>query len=291
MEMQETLIFRSYGKINWFLSIGDLREDGYHEIQSLIQKVSLYDEIEIVPSSCDSITCDYPIPVGKGSLLWRTLRKLREIYPDLAHTHFSITIKKHIPPGSGLGGGSSNVASLLRELPRFYGATVFKEDLLRVSLALGSDIPFFLEDASFALVQGRGEKVLPLKPVPQRYLVLFFPPFSVSTTWAYRAWDREKTCWQVLTQARKESFQKFLAGGNYETIEEVIWNDFELLVIRYYPALQTYRDRLMDLGCQYVFMTGSGSTLVGVVRTKEEGEEMSQKLGKEGFRVVLASTL
>lgn len=288
--MNDFCIFRSHGKINWFLGIGDRREDGYHEICSLMQKIALYDEIEVSLSTQDCITCNYSVPLDEGSLLKRTLTVLRMLYPRLTEVGFTITVKKRIPPGSGLGGGSSNAATLLRFLPSLLEISVSQEDLFAIAPELGSDVPFLLHESPFALVKGRGEKVIPLRHCPQRFLVLLFPSFSISTSWAYQKWDEEMLSCQSSTQSGKTFLQEFLKSEG-EKIEKVIWNDFETLVFRYYPILGAYREKLMALGCQKVFMTGSGSTLVGVVESASKGQEIVRVLNRENIHAVLTSTL
>ena len=291
MTMPDIHVLKSYGKINWFLGVGDLREDGYHEIRSLMQKIALYDEIEIAIASFDSITCNYLVPVDGESLLGRTLVALRRLCPALSEIRFTINIKKSIPPGSGLGGGSSNVATLLRFLPPLLGIHVAEGELLKVALSLGSDVPFFLYNTPFALVRGRGEEVIPLHHRPRRFLVLLFPSFPVSTSWAYRKWDEEVGNLKHGAFQREWTLERFLQDGKDEMIEQVIWNDFEGLVFRYYPVLRMYQEMLLELGCQKAFMTGSGSTLVGTVESAEKGKEIVEKLGQKGIKATLTSTL
>ena len=114
--MSEKFILPSHGKINWFLKIGEMRSDGYHEIESLMQKIAFGDEIEVSleERERDYIACNFPIPTGEDGVLSRLLVELRKIAPPLREVGFNIKIKKNIPPGSGLGGGSSNVASILQ---------------------------------------------------------------------------------------------------------------------------------------------------------------------------------
>ncbi|NSW77017.1 MAG: 4-(cytidine 5'-diphospho)-2-C-methyl-D-erythritol kinase [Candidatus Atribacteria bacterium] len=289
--MPDIHVVRSYGKINWFLSIGSLRKDGYHEICSLMQKISLYDEIEMSIAPSDSITCNYSVPVGEESLLGRTLVTLRELYPLLSKVGLAIKIRKFIPPGSGLGGGSSNVATLLHYIPTLLGLSSVREKVLNIAPTLGSDVPFFLYKTPFALVRGRGEDVVPLYPSPGRFIVLLFPSFPISTAWAYRKWDEEVGNLEALAREGRKALHRFLENGNKEMIEKAIWNDFELLMFRYHPVLKVYRRMLLELGCRKVFMTGSGSTLVGVVENREQGEKIVEELSQKGINIILTSTL
>ncbi|MBC7217557.1 MAG: 4-(cytidine 5'-diphospho)-2-C-methyl-D-erythritol kinase [Candidatus Caldatribacterium sp.] len=281
---EKVYILRTFAKINWFLLIEGLRADGYHDILSLMQQIALCDEIRITESTSDSLSCNLPIPLGEEGLLARTLSLLREAFPELSRFRFSLEVKKSIPPGGGLGGGSSNVAALLRFLPRLAGHNPSLEELIRLALSLGSDIPFFVVNAPFALVTGRGESVTPLSFPPRRHLVLLFPPFPISTAWAYRRWDEKGK------RGPKEPLERFLKGGGSVPIEEVVWNDFEEILFAEYPVLEKYRDTLLSLGCRRAFVTGSGSTIVGVVASREEGEEIVAYLKKKGLRALCTET-
>lgn len=286
----KTYLFHSYAKINWFLSIEGLRPDGYHNIVSLMQQIELYDEMYLSLSSEDSFTCNYAIPLGEDSLLWRTLAALRETFPRLRQFHFAIRVKKVIPPGGGLGGASSNVATLLRFLPTLGGYSPSLEETLPVALSLGSDIPFFLRGVPFALVEGKGERVVPLSFSPHRFLVLLFPSFPISTSLAYKKWDEKKALGFCSKSPARELLRDFLERGDPESVERVVWNDFETVLFEVYPLLKKYRDMLLELGCKQAFLTGSGSTLVGVVREPKEGERIVESLRKAGIQALCTAT-
>lgn len=280
----EIYVLRSFAKINWFLAIEGLRADGYHNILSLMQQIDLWDEIRITLGVSDALSCNFSIPLGEDGLLARTLSLLRKTFPELSRLRFAIELRKAIPPGGGLGGGSSNAATLLRFLPRLVGYNPRLEDLLGLSLSLGSDIPFFVVNAPFALVTGRGEHVTPLSPPPHRYLVLLFPSFPISTAWAYRKWD------ELGRTGPRELLTQFLAQPEAGNIEDVVWNDFEEVLFLEYPVLREYRDMLLHLGCRKAFVTGSGSTVVGVVESRREGEDIVMCLAQKGFQALCTET-
>lgn len=287
--VSEKFILPSYGKINWFLEIGEMRCDGYHRVESLMQKIAFGDEIEISLGERDCISCNFPIPTGENGIVGRLLKELRTIAPSLREVGFHIKIQKNIPPGSGLGGGSSNVASILRWVDSVFKLNLSWEEVKSIVLPLGSDIPFFARGAPFARVKGRGEEVEPLCFTPHRFLILFFPPFSISTVWAYQCWEEKKG------KSRKSkktglTLEEFLKIKDPELIEEVIWNDFEEVVFQYFPVLHHYKRLLLEAGCKKVFMSGSGSTLVGVVENKEEGERIMEKISSPDVKVILTST-
>ena len=290
--MSEKFILPSYGKINWFLKIGETRSDGYHEIESLMQKIAFSDEIEVSleERERDYIACNFPIPTGEDGVLSRLLVELRKIAPPLREVGFNIKIKKSIPPGSGLGGGSSNVASILQLINSVFKLNLDWEEVKSIAVRIGSDIPFFARGAPFAWVRGRGEEVEPLFFAPHRFLVLLFPPFSISTAWAYRCWEERKGRIKENKKAGL-SLEEFLKAKNPELIEEIIWNDFEEVVFQCFPDLNFYKRLLMELGCKKVFMSGSGSTLVGVVESKEEGERIVKEISSPDVKAILTSTI
>ncbi|HXL02121.1 MAG TPA: 4-(cytidine 5'-diphospho)-2-C-methyl-D-erythritol kinase [Candidatus Atribacteria bacterium] len=287
--MSEKFILPSYGKINWFLKIGEIRPDGYHDIESLMQKIAFGDEIEVALEERDHITCNFPIPTGEDGILGRLLIELRKIAPPLRKVGFNIKIKKNIPPGSGLGGGSSNIASILQLINSVFKLNLDWEEVKSIAVRIGSDVPFFARGAPFAWVRGRGEKVEPLFFVPQRFLVLLFPPFSISTAWAYQCWEERKGEFKKSKKVGM-SLKEFLKVKNPELIEEIIWNDFEEVIFQNLPDLNSYRRLLLESGCKKVFMSGSGSTLVGVVENKEEGEKIVRKTSASNVKVILTST-
>ncbi|MDI3542702.1 MAG: 4-diphosphocytidyl-2-C-methyl-D-erythritol kinase [Candidatus Atribacteria bacterium] len=287
--MCERFVFPSYGKINWFLKIGDMFPDGYHKIESLMQRITFGDEIEVSWGERDCVTCNLPIPTGEDGILGRLLKELRKISPPLQEVGFNIKIKKNIPPGSGLGGGSSNVASILQLVNSVFKLNLNWEEAKSIAIQIGSDIPFFVRGTPFARVGGRGEEVEPLFFAPHRFLVLLFPPFFISTAWAYRCWEEKKR--EIKRDKRPEiTLEEFLEAKNPEIIEEVIWNDFEEVIFQCFPALTFYKRLLLELGCKKVFMSGSGSTLVGVVESEEEGERIVKEVSSSGVKVILTST-
>jgi len=285
----EKFVLPSYGKINWFLKIGETLPDGYHRIESLMQRIAFGDEIEVSLGERDCITCNFPIPTGEDSILGKLLTELRKIAPSLREVGFNIKIKKNIPLGSGLGGGSSNVASILQLINSVFKLDLSWEETKAIAIRIGSDIPFFARGTPFARVGGRGEEVEPLFFAPRRSLILLFPPLSISSAWAYRCWEEKKR--EIRRNKKPEiALEEFLKTKNPEIIEEIIWNDFEEVIFQCFPVLASYQRLLLELGCKKVFMSGSGSTLVGVVESEEEGEKIVKEISSSGVRVVLTST-
>lgn len=175
-------------KINWGLAVGPRRGDGYHELRSLMQTVSLYDRVSLSLSEKDGCNCDLALPEQTPNLAlsaWLLLK--REL--GLRHC-LHIDIKKRIPPAAGLGGGSADAAAVLRGANRLLNLGLSPQELSRLGLSLGSDVPFCLQ-GGLALVEGIGDRVSPLGLAPLQHLLLLNQGFSVSTAGVYAAFDRQ----------------------------------------------------------------------------------------------------
>lgn len=233
---------RSYAKMNWALRITGKRADGYHELETLFQTISLHDDLTITPSGQMSLTCDDPtVPTDDSNL---ALRAARAVGGRPVH----IALKKRIPAGGGLGGGSSNAAAVLVALGG-------GRRLDAIALSLGSDVPFFLVGGT-AYATGRGEKLIPLQPGTGIPLLLVLPEQRVSTAEAF-------------SLIRK--YSKPLGVDGYRDFlerPEVLVNDFEEPVFARLPHLRDYKQRLLGAGAMWAAMSGSGSTIVGAFRSE-----------------------
>jgi 4-diphosphocytidyl-2-C-methyl-D-erythritol kinase len=228
----------SPAKINWSLRITGRRDDGYHDLETLFQTITLHDVITFREAERLSLTCDDPtIPTDETNLILRAARALGA--PPV-----SIELQKRIPAGGGLGGGSSNAAATLVALSQMFGIT---KPLHDIALGLGSDVPFFLLGGT-AYATGRGEVLTPL-PSRSIPLLLVLPEERVMTAEAFRLVRRFSVPLGLerLSQMRFEDFA----------------NDFEEPVFSLLPRLRMIKERLLRAGAMWASMTGSGSTIVG----------------------------
>src|SRR5437867_6634005 len=178
------LDIRAYAKINLGLRILRKREDGYHEIETVFHRVNIFDEIRLSPSTGISLTCNDPdIPVNDDNLCMRAASALRDKYAVGKGVH--IELKKTIPAGAGLGGGSSDAASTLLGLNQLWKLHLDRENLEPLALRIGSDIPYFLHEGS-AYATGRGEKLEDIGIDIPCWIVLVYPKIQISTAWAYQ---------------------------------------------------------------------------------------------------------
>ncbi len=225
---------KSYAKINWALRIVGKRADGFHELETVFQTISLHDELTFRASDRLSLTCDDPtIPVDDTNLVLRAARAVHA--PPMA-----IELRKRIPAGGGLGGGSSNAAATLVAL----GGD--RKDLAQIALTLGSDVPFFLVGGT-AYATGRGEVLTPMPPMTGIPLLLLLPDERVSTRDAF---------------ARITRYSPPLGIDAYRDFANFT-NDFEEPIFAMLPRLRELKERLRSAGVKWAGMSGSGSTIVG----------------------------
>ncbi|MHB0969712.1 MAG: 4-(cytidine 5'-diphospho)-2-C-methyl-D-erythritol kinase [Thermoanaerobaculia bacterium] len=270
---------RSYAKINWFLRILGRRGDGFHDLETLFQTIDLHDDIVFEPASRDSLRCDDPsIPTDGSNLVLRALAMLRETrdVPPLA-----IRIRKRIPSGGGLGGGSSNAAATLRAADAIFNLGVRDDELNRIAGSLGSDIPFFLVGGT-AYATGRGEILAPLDAVGPAPLLLLLPKDKVATPAAYRALaDRRQRLRVAGSVPRGVDAIRFAVAGGIRALCGEITNDLESPVFDMVPSLRRWKLRLVEEGAIASLMSGSGSTLFGVFEDPALRDRAAERLAAE----------
>lgn len=249
----------AYAKINWSLRITGKRPDGYHDLETVFQQISLHDTLTFTPSPSLSLTCSDPsIPTDESNLVLRAARAAGAT----GHIH----LEKRIPAGGGLGGGSSDAAATLRAL------APAGTPLAELALSLGSDVPFFLVGGT-AYATGRGEVLTPLPPVPPTPLLLLLPEERVLTREAF---------------ARITRYSPRLGIGAYRS-REVFTNDFEEPVFALLPRLRELKERLYAAGAAWAGMSGSGSTIVGAFETDAARDAAAASF--PGVRTERATTL
>ena len=258
-------------KVNLALRILARRPDGYHDIETLMVPITLADELDVGVSAGDGIgmECDQPdIPAGPDNLVWRAADAFMQ------HTGLRfrarIALRKRIPHGAGLGGGSSDAATVLKALDHLNKTNLGAQKIEEIAGTLGSDIPFFIRSRP-ALCRGRGE-VMEDAEIPPARILLLKPPFPVSTPWAYQAWSPRQT----ITAPRQ-----FL--GKVELI-----NDLEGPVFQKFLLLPAIKGWLLEQEeVSAAMMSGSGSTLFAVLYG--EAGQLAQR-AKERFGQSLWTT-
>ncbi len=264
----------SPAKVNLSLQILQKRNDGYHELYTVFQKITLFDEILIEEGPLELfLEWEEPeffeeIPLEKN-LLFKALKFFENLTG--IKVSFRIRVKKRIPPGAGLGGGSSNAGTFLRFLMEFYSPSEdLKKKILEESRLLGADVPFFLMKESCSEARGIGEVLTPF-PSQDAYYLVIYPGFKISTSWAYKNLK--------LNLPKKEvTFKK----GRPFFEQEGFRNDFEPLVFSSYPVLKRIKEELMNrFSPEGVLLSGSGSSLFAVFSEKPDLKEIEEFFEKE----------
>ncbi len=279
---QEKVVVQAPAKINLFLEVLHRRRDGFHEIASVLQEISLYDELSFSPRGEGFQLQSSPpgLPRGKNNLIIRAAEGLAE---KLGETRgAAIKLAKHIPVGAGLGGASSDAAAALVGLAQLWGQSISREEQLELAESLGSDVPFFLYGGT-ALCQGRGELVVRLGFHRQLYFVLVCPGVEVSTEAVYENLVLD------LTKTRKESqyFLEVLERGSLQELGMSLFNRLERPALELYPGLRGAREALGEHGAVGVSMSGSGSAYFGLCQDKEEAERIRGRLSAQDVGEVL----
>lgn len=294
-----TLTLNACAKINLTLDVFSKRADGYHEIASVMQTISLHDTLHFTRREEPSIrfTCDAPdapdVPTDATNLVVRAAQLVIDTAQASGHAiegGVEIHLEKRIPSQAGLGGGSSNAATALRGVQTVLGlddAVLPLKTLQALAAQLGSDVPFFLIGGT-ASARGRGEKLSALPDCPQLALVIVKPDESVSTAWAYNALDDLPN---RKSHRGTKRMEEALRSSDHDRIIAFQSNDFELPIFEYHPKLAWLHDDLMMAGCLTARLCGSGSALYGIVGNAGEAERVAALLRKKYPRTHTAHTL
>ena len=275
-----TATIKAYAKINLSLRVLHRRADGFHELRTIFQTISLADRIGFV---CH-VSRTTRIELDDRGLGLRDNLMLRaaDLYLQAAGKRAVVrmTLDKRIPMGGGLGGGSTDAAAVLLAMRQALPSP--KVDLAEIAARLGSDVPFFLEGGT-ALAVGRGEEIYPLADLPACWGVVAAPDVHVSTAQAYTALGRtELTSTQPSRILRKfQALSRSVAAGEPRSVwQSFCENDFEAAVFLQYPVLKQVRDKLDRLGAQPARLTGSGAALFGLFDSRAKAEEAAKKLSR-----------
>lgn len=285
---RELFTLPSFAKINLHLRVLGKRPDGFHELCTVFQTVSLHDRITFEAADELSMTCDDPaIPTGKANLMMRAASRLREFSGTTAGAR--LHLEKRIPSPGGLAGGSSNAAVTLIGLMRLWGLEIPLEGLMTIAAELGSDVPFFLEGGTM-LGTGRGERLEPLPDFKCDSLLIVTPNIAVSTAAAYAGLRAESLTTQDL--ATKLTVCRSEAENVLADIEAGA-NDFENTVLTAFPEINDVREMLSGLGARKVLLSGSGASVFAIfdnILTRQTAlEALSQKADWRSFAAATVS--
>jgi 4-diphosphocytidyl-2-C-methyl-D-erythritol kinase len=272
---------RSYAKINLGLRILRKRPDGYHDLETVFHRIHLFDEIDLLPTEGPlTLETDLTeIPTDSTNLCLRAAQLLK----DRARTRSgaAMTLRKRIPVGAGLGGGSSNAAAVLLALKDLWSVRVEREELQTMALSLGSDVPYFLTKGS-ALATGRGDHLEAIQLNLPYWIVVVVPPVHVSTAWAYKNLTLQDHRGEV---SLGDHLQQ--TTTDHEKLLPALTNDFEPLVLSSYPIVLDSKQQLSRSGARHALLSGSGSAVFGLFPTEEAAREAMEGFSSDQFVVSL----
>jgi 4-diphosphocytidyl-2-C-methyl-D-erythritol kinase len=279
---------RAHAKINLDLRVLGPRPDGFHELRTVFQAISLHDVLECVPHDGPfAIECDTAgVPLDRANLVWRAAEALWASLRRVDGVHgVRIKLTKAIPVQAGLGGGSTDAAAALLALAKFWRVSVRPNQLTDVAASLGADVPFFLSGGT-ALGLGRGDEIYPLADLPRHWIVLLVPGFGVSTADAYGWYDAEREL------ARGPSLREpQYVPGPWPSRAAQMVNDLEAPIARHHPEIDQMRTALRRVGALASAMSGSGSTVFGLFQKRRDALGAVDRLAGSGWRVLLTESL
>ena len=287
--MPEIRTIPALAKINWTLSVLGRRPDGYHEIRTVLQTITLHDNLSFWRASDSNIElfCDDPqLPVDRSNLVSRAAHALKTRYSVAKGA--VISLEKRIPMGSGLGGGSSDAAAALIGLHQLWNLKVNRDELMETAAQLGADVPFFLLGGT-ALGLGTGTELSPLPDAPDQFLLVLMPNTKVSTRTAYESLNAP-----ALTTSTRDT----ILSSSRETADfdlsypYGLQNDFESVVFRSSPEVERARAALLKAGAQQALLSGSGASVFGVFENQKAQERAIQAIKIEaGWRLFPCKTV
>lgn len=283
---KQRLEVKAHAKVNLDLRVFGTRDDGFHELRTVFQSIELHDTLVCVeragPFTLKSRSAS--IPLDRSNLVWKAADALWKALGRPGEPCDTIvTIEKNIPMEAGLGGGSADAAAALLAFARLWGGAPVS--LLReVAAGIGSDIPFFLSGGT-ALGLGRGEEIYPLVDLPVHWVVIVQPAFGVSTAEAYTWYDEDRAA------GLKEPRELQVLPVPWPSRAAQMVNDLEPPVVRRHPEIAEVKAALKEGGAVAASMSGSGSAVFGLFRTRPAAARMVAPLARGGARTFLTRTL
>lgn len=273
-----SVIRQSPCKVNLLLNILGKRADGFHELETVMQPVQLFDQITAAKAAAGlTLTCNLPgLPVDGTNLVHKAATAFRQATQITGG--ISLHLEKNIPLAAGLGGGSGNAAHTLLALNELFDLPLGTARLQELAAGLGSDVPFFLQSQP-ALAVGRGEQVQSLAPFPAlrgAHLLLIHPGFGISTAWAYQSLAKYPAALNG-QPGRAQQLIALLRGADLAAAGNAFYNSLEAPALPKFPLLALYQEFLRANGAPAVLMSGSGSTTFAVLPTRDVADRLRER--------------
>jgi len=296
-----SLVLKSFAKLNLYLQVLNKRKDNFHNLSTLFARVDLADRLIFKkrPDSLIKIKSDsLEVPADSANLCYRAAELLRqELKLSLG---VDIRLKKRIPVGAGLGGGSSNAANVLLGLNKLWKLNLSKTKLLNLGSKLGSDVPFFIHQAKFALGSQRGDRISPLSSLKKvkLWFILVYPNLKVSTPLVYQKFDAYLSAdgdFSRLTRPRGNvrilTSQLLKKGKAVDA--SCLFNALEIATGSLYPVIYQVKNALSDMGLDKVMMSGSGSAVFAISDSRKDAQSLKSKLRRQhkDWKIFVTSTI
>ena len=288
VQTEMTMELQAPAKINLFLRVVGRRSDGYHELETLMCCIGLYDTLRLsVGTGQSGITCSDPhLPCDASNLAYKAALNFNAALAnstDISPRNVFIRLVKRIPSGAGLGGGSSDAAAVLNGLNRHYDRPFDRDKLLAMALEIGADVPFFI-DGRPALAKGVGEVLTPYDELPPWGVVVVYPGFGISTAGVFKNLNFG------LTKCEKPHRYFLFNKGKYDRFRHMC-NDLESVAIRQFPVIETIKNELLNQGADGALMTGSGSAVFGLFADLSSAQTAAKVLATSVKGEVFATQL
>ena len=278
------LEIKACAKINLALKVLGKREDGYHEVEMVMQSLALHDKIFLTLIRSDiELLVEGDAPLDESNLAYKAAKAILE-YSNCKQG-IRIKLVKNIPAAAGLAGGSSDAAAVLLGINKLLKLGLDTEELMEIGKGLGSDVPFCIVGGT-ALARGRGEKIQPLPKAPKMGVVLIKPDFGVSTAQVYKRFSLDLVEKKADVNAVVEAIKK----GDIKGIATAIFNDLEYVTMDMHLCLEGIKRQLEDAGALGVLMSGSGPTVYGLAFDLGHANILAKRLDIDNVRIIVTST-
>lgn len=279
---------KSPAKINLYLKVLKKRKDGYHQIKTVFERIGLFDEVLLGKRKDQKIKihCKHPaVPVDSSNLMYKAAELLKKDFSSKS-TGLDIRLRKRIPVAAGLGGGSSNASSVLLGLNKLWNLRLDKEKLKYYAGKIGSDVPFFVSESSFAIGTGRGETIKNLPNLRVLWHILVVPHNKLSTKEIYSSLNLRLT----KNEDNVNMLVRALKNFDLSRIKDYIANDLERVASKKLPKLLYIKKKLQKLGVGVFCLSGSGPAIFGILKSRKEAEQTARNLKSRNLQVFVVRT-
>lgn len=279
----EAVTLQAYAKINLGLDVLRKRPDGYHEVKMIMQSISLADTLELKKLPEETIRLingaeqDNPeVPMDKTNLIYRAIDLIKQKYA--ISEGIEATLTKRIPVAAGMAGGSTDAAAALKGMNQLFALGLSEQELCELGVTLGADIPYCIMGGT-ALSEGIGERLTPLPPMPDCWILIAKPPISVSTGFVYGNLKANELTVHPDIDGMTEAIKHNDLHGITSRLENVL----ETVTIPAHPEIAVIKDKMLDYGAMQALMSGSGPTVFGIFAEEEQAAEAGTAIQKEGL--------